>query len=335
MRHLLAALLTLSPVVAHAQPAVESFYKDRPIDLYVPTTPGGTFDIYGRLIGRFLGRYVPGNPTFVIRNMPGASGMQMLNFLYTTAPRDGSAIGLPPPQSAVNQIFEMPGVRYDARRFNWLFRIAPVVEVTFTWHTSPTRKIADGFERETLIGSIGPTSGGSIYMNQLNRLLGARFRIVSGYPGMTEIGLAIERGEVEGTTKPWAGLKSENPGWIAEKKVQLLLTYGRERFHEIPDVPVLGELAKTDLDRRVFQFLSSSPAIGRGFITTPGVPAERVAALRAGFMAMSKDAEFLREAEHLSVDLGPLDGAALQGLVEEAFSHGPDAVQRAKDASGL
>jgi tripartite-type tricarboxylate transporter receptor subunit TctC len=320
---------------ASAQTSVETFYKDKSIDLYVPSTGGGTFDVYARLVGKHLGRYVPGNPSFVIRNMPGASGMQMTNFLQSGAPRDGTAIGLPPPQSALNQIFQMPGVRYDARQLTWLFRVAPVVEVTFTWHTSPTRKAADLFTRETLIGSVGPNSGGAIYMNQLNNLLGAKTRLVHGYPGMTETLLAIERGEVEGGTKPWAGLKSENGEWLRDNKLQLLLTYGRERFEEIPDVPTLLELAKTDLDQRVFRFLSSSPAVGRALATTPGVPADRVAALRAGFMAMAKDAEYLNEARRLSVDLGPLEGGALQALVEETFSHAPDAVARAKEASGL
>jgi tripartite-type tricarboxylate transporter receptor subunit TctC len=330
----LMAALIAAPARA-ADDDVAAFYKDRNLDFYIPTTAGGSFDVYGRLIARHLGKHMPGAPNIVVRNMPGASGFAMTNWLYNVAPRDGTAIGLPPPQIALNQIMGFDGVRFDARKFNWLFRAAPVVEVTYTWFTSPTRSFADALLRETLIGSVGPSSGGAVYVNQMNVALGAKFRLVMGYPGSTEIHLAMERGEVEGSTKPWAGLKTENADWLRDKKLQFLVQYGRERSPELPDTPTLSELAVRDIDKSAFYFLSSGPAVGRSIAAPPGVAPERVAALRDALMRVSRDPDFLRDAKAQNIDLGPLDGASLQAIVEKTYAYPAEAVARARQASGL
>jgi tripartite-type tricarboxylate transporter receptor subunit TctC len=254
----------------------------------------------------------------------------MTTWLYSVAPRDGTALGLPPPQVALHQVMGMSDVKFDARRFAWIFRAAPVVELTYTWFASPTKSVADARRRVTVMGAVSPSSGGAVYLNELNSVAGTRFKIVTGYPGMTEINLAIERGEVEGTTKPWASLKVENADWLRDHKLNFLLQYGRERSPELPDVPTLSELAKTDLDREAFRLQASVPTIGRGFAAPPGVPAERIAALRAAFHDTARDADFLAEAKAQRIDLGPLDGPALQALVNETFGYSAEAIRRVK-----
>jgi tripartite-type tricarboxylate transporter receptor subunit TctC len=328
----------LSPVFSgHGWAASDPdpIFRDRTIEVYVGTGVGGSFDAYGRLFARHLGRHLPGLPNVVVRNMPGASGFSMTNWLYTVAPRDGTVIGVAPPQVAVNQAMLLDGVRYDARKFNWLFRAVHADETSYTWHTSKTHSIADAKLHETVMGAPAAGSGGAIYMNLMNATLGTKFKLVLGYVGTTEIHLAMERGEVEGTSKPWAGLKLENTDWLRDKKLQILVQYGRERSVELPEVPTLTELATNDLDRRAFRFLTASPTIGRSFFAPPGVPKERVEILRRAFKELLSDDEFLRDAKTQSAELGPLEGAVLQSLVDEAFSHSPEVVKRAKEASGL
>ena len=330
-----AFVLPFFPGAARAAADAGSIFKDRTIEVYVGTGAGGSFDGYGRLFARHLGRHLPGAPNVVVRNMPGASGFSMTNWFYTVAPRDGTVIAVAPPQVAVNQAMLLDGVRYDARKFNWLFRAVHADETSYTWHTSKTRSIADAKLHETVMGAPAAGSGGAIYMNLMNATLGTKFKLVLGYVGTTEIHLAMERGEVEGTSKPWAGLKLENADWLRDKKMQILVQYGRERSVELPDVPTLTELATNDLDRRAFQFLTASPTIGRSFFAPPGVPKERVEILRAAFKQLLSDDEFLRDAKAQSAELGPLEGPVLQSIVDEAFSHSPEVVKRAKEASGL
>jgi tripartite-type tricarboxylate transporter receptor subunit TctC len=336
MTSLIAAWVTLATAgTSPAAAAQDPIFKDKTIEIYVGTSSGGSFDIYGRLIARHLGAHLPGAPTVVVRNMPGASGFSMTNWLYNVAPKDGTVIGVAPPQVAVNQAMQLEGVRYDARKFNWLFRAVHADETSYTWHSSKTKSIADAKLRETIIGASAISSGGAIYMNLMNATLGTKFKLVLGYAGTTEVHLAMERGEVEGTSKPWAGLKVENADWIRDRKIQILVQYGRERAEELPDVPTLTELARNDLDRKAFQFLTVSPTIGRSFFAPPGVPQERVEILRTSFKGLLGDSDFLSDARAQAAELGPLEGAILQSLVEEAFGHPPEVVLRAKQAGGL
>jgi len=332
---LVALFLPFFPVWALAAGDQDSIFKDRTIELFVGSSAGGSFDGYGRLVARHLGRRLPGAPNVVVRNMPGASGFSMTNWLYNAAPRDGAVIGVAPAQLAVSQAMQLEGVRYDARKFNWLFRAVHADETSYTWHTSKTRSIADARLHETVIGAAAAGSGGAIYGNLMNATIGTKFKLVLGYAGTTEIHLAMERGEVEGTSRPWAGLKVENADWLRDKKIQILVQYGRERSPELSDVPTLTELATNELDRRTFEFLTTSPTIGRSFFAPPGVSNDRVEILRAGFRQLMDDHEFLRDAKAQAADLAPLEGAVLQSIVEEAFSHPPEVVKRARTASGL
>jgi tripartite-type tricarboxylate transporter receptor subunit TctC len=317
---------------ARAADAVETFYKDRTIDLVIGGSAGGSFDLYGRLVARFMGRHIPGEPRIVARNMPGASGFAAVQWTATAAPRDGSAFAILPPQLAIQQKLGMEGVKYDAGALTWIGRASPVVEVTYTWHGSPTKKIADAKTRETVMGSPAASSSGAVYLKQLNFIVGTKFRLVTGYPGTTEANLAMERGEIEGTSKPWNGLKSENAEWLRDKKLNILVQYGLTRSPELPDVPTLVELGPTEIDRDAFRFLATGPEMGRPFAAPPGLPPDRVFALRKAFMDTMEDPDLVAEAKRLNIDLGAAPGDYLQKFVADTLAFSPAAIARAKQA---
>ena len=216
----LVALAALA-VPAHAQNSVEAFYKGRTVELVVGTLPGGGYDLYGRLIARYLGKHIPGAPTVIVRNMPGAGHLRMANWLYNVAPRDGTVLATTPQSIAIEQALGTDGVQYDAGKFTYVGRAAPVVEVTYVWHTSKTQSIADARTRETVMGGSGAASPTVFYLKALNALAGTKFRVVAGFRGVSETELAVQREEVEGGTKAWASMKIDNAEWLREKKAKM------------------------------------------------------------------------------------------------------------------
>lgn len=329
-------LFAMVAIVAPALPAIadpiEEFYRDRAIDLVIGGSAGGSFDLYGRLVARHIGKHIPGRPRVVARNMPGASGFAAVQWIAFAAPRDGSAFAILPPQLALQQALGVEGPKYDARALTWIGRATPAVEVTYTWHTSPTRAIADAKTRETVMGSPAASSSGAVYLKQLNYIVGTRFRLVTGYPGTTETNLAMERGEIEGTSKPWNGLKAENAEWLREGKLNILVQYGATRSPELPDVPTLIELGPTELDREAFRFLAAGPEMGRPFAAPPDLPAERAALLRRAFAETLDDPDFRSEAAAAHIDIGAAGGEYLQQLVAQTLSAAPAAIARVKQA---
>lgn len=213
---------------ANAQ-APDSFYKGRPIELHVGAAPGGSYDLYGRLVARYIGKHIPGTPAVVVRNMPGAGGYTMTNWVFNVAPRDGTVLAIAPQAIAIEQALGQSVVQYDARKFTWIGRVAPVVEVTYTWRTSPTKSLADARKHETIMGGSGASSPTSFYLTVLNRLAGTRFKVISSYPSNSDVNLAMMRGEVEGGSKAWASLKVDNADWLRNKQVNILVQYADER----------------------------------------------------------------------------------------------------------
>jgi tripartite-type tricarboxylate transporter receptor subunit TctC len=329
-----AAGLTLAAGGAQAQDAVANFYKSRNIDMMVGTNPGGGYDLYARLVARYMGDHVPGKPAIVVKNMPGAGHLKMVNWMYNAAPKDGSVIGGAPQAIAIEQALKSEGIQYDSNKFIWVGRAAPVVEVTFTWHTSPTKTLEDARNRETIMGGSGPTSPTVFYLKLLNNLAGTNFKIIASYSGTAEVQLGIERGEIEGGSKAWESMKVDNADWLRDKKVNILLQYSTERAPDLPDVPLFSELGKTPEDKAALKLYALGNELGRAFMTTPGVPKERVAALQKAFMETMNSPELKAEAAKQKIAVGPLEGDKVAKLIADTLATPEPVLQKARENRG-
>jgi tripartite-type tricarboxylate transporter receptor subunit TctC len=304
---------------AAAQPA-DAFFKGKVINLYIGFAPGGTYDYYSRLVARFIGRHIPGNPTIVAQSMPGAGSFQAANFLYAVAPRDGTAMGMITQNAAIEEVLRSPGVQYKAAEFNWIGRVSGILEVHFTWKTSKAKIVEDAMQHEIPIAGTGPGSPSEGYPKLLNALAGTKFKVISGYPGSTQGMLAMERGEVDGALTSWHTLNRTRQDWLKNRDINLLIQYARDRHPDLPNVPTILDLAKTPEARQVFAFYIGNTLLGRSIVAPPGIPADRVASLREAFDAMLKDAEFRAELEKTQTEFDPAPGVAVQRFVEETAS---------------
>jgi tripartite-type tricarboxylate transporter receptor subunit TctC len=320
--------------VAAAQAAdpVADFYKGKTVEMYVGTPPSGGYDIYARLIADYIGRHIPGNPTLVVRNMPGAGHLTMTNHVYNSAPRDGTVLAIPQQIMAVQQAMgDNPGVRYDATKFNWIGRAVSVVTIAYTWHTSPTKTIEDARARETVMGTTGASSPTNIFLKSLNDFAGTKLKLISGYAGTNESELAMQRGEVEGVLADWTSFKIRGAEWIRDKKVNILVQWARERDPLLPDVRLVREVGRDDRNSQILEFYAMGNALGRSFLTTPDVPADRLKALREAFAKTMKDPEMLAFAKKSNIDIGPTaTGEEVHKLVNDTLNFAPDIVNEAK-----
>ena len=328
-----AALLMGASLPAMAQ-GVQPFYTGKTIELIVGYPPGGSNDVYGRAVARYIGRHIPGNPQVVFRNMPGAGSILAANHIYNVAPKDGTVLGLLAATNVLDERLGAPGVKFETAKFSWIGRVSSSVNVTAMWNTSKIKTIDDAMKSEASLGATGTGSTVYVYPNVLNRVLGAKFKLVMGYGGSNEAMLAMERGEVEGHSTSWEAYKSAHPDWIREKKINVVVQYGLSRHPDLPDVPTCVEIAKTDEQKQILRAIVNATEIGKAILSSPGIPGERVEALRKAFMDMTKDAEFVAELEKMRVELTPMDGAKLQELVQEVGNLTPDLVQKIKAVYG-
>ncbi len=322
-----ATAFALTATSASAQ-SIENFYNGKNVNMYIGFSAGGSYDFYGRLVARHIGKHIPGKPSLVAQSMPGAGSFKAANFLYAVAPKDGSALGIVSQNLALEEALGNKAVRYKSNDFNWIGRTTSIVEVHLTWNTSKAKTIQDVFSNETPVASTGPGSPSEGYPRLLNGMLGTKFKIIGGYTGSTAGMLAMERGEVDGALTSWNTLKVSKQDWLKNNKINLLVQYTLERSPELPNVPAVVELGKTQADKDLLAFYSGGGAVGRSFLTTPGVPADRVAALRAAFDAMSKDPAFLGEIEKTKSEFNPMSGEQLQKLVANMSKVSPDVVKR-------
>lgn len=323
-------LLGSMALSAHADP-VADFYRGKTMEMVVPTSPGGDYDLRARLVARHIGRFIPGNPSVTVRNMPGGLGVAAANYLARVAPRDGTVLHAIFQNMPVLQAIGTTGVEFDVRKFGWIGNTTNSPNVINAWHTTGIKTIQDVMQRELVVGAPGAASTSYIYPAALNQLAGTKFRIVTGYPGGNDVNLAMEKGEVGGRgSNSWASWKSGHPHWLAEGKVIILVQIGLQRAPDLPNVPLMSELAKNDEDRQVLTFMSADMGISRAFVTTPDVPADRMAALRRAFDQMVKDPEFLAEAGKTKMDISPSSGEEAQKVAESMLNMPPKIIQRAK-----
>src|ERR1700722_11154820 len=249
---LLAGLLCAASAQAQAPAqSVAEFYKGRNLSLIIPNAPGGSFDLYARLVADNLGRFIPGHPSIVPQNMPGAAGMQAANYLASIAPRDGSVMSVLVPNITLAQVLGLQAIAYDTRKLNWIGRIIATTATLFTWHTSGTKTLADLKTRETLIAGTGSLSQAEINSTMLNGVVGTKFKLIRGYKGSGEAALAVERGEADGTLMPGEFLKSAHADWISDGKISIVARYVRRPIPARPDVRSIYELAETAEQRSV------------------------------------------------------------------------------------
>ena len=317
-RKLLALALVLSAPMApaHAQ-AVADFYKGRTMELLIGYTTGGGYDTYGRLVSRHLGGFIPGKPNFVVRNLPGGGGRVLMGQMMNVAAKDGSVIATADQSLPLAQAMRDPGILFDAKALIWIGNPAADNNTVATWHTTGVTNMDEARKKEVVVGSTGPNTSSQIPY-AMNATLGTKFKVVSGYPGGNEINMSMENGETGARgSSPWSTWKATKPDWVRDKKIHIIAQVGLTRAADLPDVPLITDLATNEEDRAALRLLSAPATVGRPYFTTPGVPADRVKALRDAFSAMVKDEAFLEDAKKLGLDINPVSGEELQKIVAD------------------
>jgi tripartite-type tricarboxylate transporter receptor subunit TctC len=324
-----AAVLAGTPVRADA---IEDFYKGKTVSLVVSSSTGGGYDTLARLLTRFISRHLAGNPNIVIRNMPGAGGIVATNHLYTLAAKDGSVIGAVQNNTPFEPLFGTKEANYDPTKFNWLGSPSVETSILTVWHTSPANTLDDARKIELKMGSSGANSTPSFYGRLLNETLGTKLKLIVGYPGQNDALLAMERGELDGYPSVfYNSLVSTRPQWLPEKKVKLLVQYGAEKLPQLPNVPFVMDLVTKEEDRQLWRAAVGPIATGRPYLLPPGVPADRVAAMRKAFWDAFNDKEFL--AEQAKASLGadtPRTGEQIQDIIVQSYRSPPAVVERLK-----
>lgn len=312
---------------------VADFYKGKQVKLNVGTGPGGAYDTYARTLGRQLGKHIPGQPAVIMVNMPGAASLKAANYLATVAPKDGTELLAVVQSLPLVQAFDRTNARFDLADFNWIGNMSDAANATISWHTAPVKTIQEAQERELILGSTAPGSIGHLYPVLMNNVLGTRFKVINGYDSGESIDLALERGEVQGRGgMSWTGIKSARASWLQKKQINVLVQIGLRKEPDLPNVPLLTDLARNPQEREVLQFFSSLVALGRAVTAGPGVPPERVQALRRAFDATMKDPEFMASSEKQQLEVSPLRGEELQEIVTAMVHASPEVLERAKQA---
>ncbi len=323
-------LAAASGVLPAAAETTAEFFKGKTITINIGVPAGGDYDVRGRLLARHMDRHIPGAPAIVARNMPGAGGVVSANWLSALAPRDGTALLMVMQNMPLAQALQMEGVKFKSEEYNWIGNMTDSPNLLSVMSTSRVKTVEDARRMEATIASAGPGSGSYSYTAAANLIGGTKFRIVTGYAGGSHMNLAMERGEVDGRgSNAWSAWKSTKPDWIAEKKLVHLIQIALKRHPDLPDVPLLLELASNDLDRKVVRLLSADTAISKALATSPGVPPDRVEALRRAYDATMKDPKFLEEADKRGVDVNPVSGEEVQKIVTEIVETEPEVRRRA------
>ncbi len=326
----LAALL--AAVAASPAQAQSNFYAGKSINLAVGYTSGGGYDVVARLLARYMPDYIPGKPTFVVQNMPGAGSLKAMNFIYAAAPKDGLTFGTIGRGIPVEPLLSNKDAQFDVAKMNWIGSTSAETSVCAAWHTSKIKTWDDMQKTEFTAAGEGPASDADIFSAALKNAFGAKIRLVTGYPGGAEMALAIEREEVEGRCGwSWSSLKSTRPTWVPEKKLIPFLVLSLRKNPELPDVPVVTDFAKTDEQMQLLKLFLSRQEMGRPFVAPPGVTSERIAMLRKAFDDTMKDKAFVAEMEKNKLEVSPMTGKEVADMLNEIYAMPKDVADKARE----
>jgi tripartite-type tricarboxylate transporter receptor subunit TctC len=314
---------TLAGSTATAQP-VADFYKGKTIELHIGYTSGGGYDVYGRILARHMGKFIPGNPQIVPKNTPGAGSLRAANWLYAAAPKDGTAIGIVARGAAFDPLLGVTAAQFDGNKFNWIGSANDEVSVCVSWKDSDVKTYEDMLTKELVVGGTGPSADTDQFPKVMNAVLGTKMKLIPGYPGGNDISMAMERNEVKGRCAwSWSSVISTRMHWYKDKTINVLIQLAMHKHADLPDVPLIMDLAKTEEQRQIMTLVFARQTMGRPFMAPPGVPADRIALLRKAFMETMKDKEFLTEAEKGQLEITPVSGEELQALVAKAYATDP------------
>jgi tripartite-type tricarboxylate transporter receptor subunit TctC len=327
---LFAAALVPAPYAQAQSPA--DFYKGRNVELYIGYSVGGGYDIYARLLAKHMGKHIPGNPNVLAKNMEGAGSLRLANWLYNVAPKDGTAFGIIGRGTGFDPLLGRKGAQFDATKYTWLGSANNEVSVCVAWHTSGITKFEDLLTKELTVGGTGAAADTDQFPRIMNNMLGTKMKIVTGYPGGNDVGLAMERGEVNGRCGwSWSSVKATHQKWMDEKKIHILVQLALEKHPDLPEVPLVTDLATSDEQRQVLKLVFARQVMGRPFLAPPGIPADRVAALRKAFMDTLQDKDFLADAEKGQLEITPVSGADIQKLVIDTHQTPAEIAKKAGD----
>lgn len=324
---------SLAPAAAQS---AESFYKGKQVTVAIGTGVGGSHDQYGRLIARYMGKYIPGQPNLVPKNYPGAGGMALANTYWAQGPKDGSSFGIINRAIMFEPLFNAKNAKgqFDPRKYSWLGATDTVISVAVAWHTSPVRTWQDLRDKELIVGAVGAASGTTKEAYVMNNLLGFKYKVIMGYPGGSDVDLAMERGEINGRANlAYGGLKNRNMDQVKEGKLIILYQMGLQRHPEMPDVPLVLDFARNDEERQLLALNFLPSEVGYPFLAPPDVPADRVAALRTAFKLTTEDKALRADAAKQRLDINYISGERIEELMNQAYSASPDMVARILDLS--
>ncbi len=313
---------------AIADPA--DFYRGKTVDMLIGYRAGGGYDVYGRVVARHIGRHIPGQPNVVVKNLDGAGGLRLANFMAQQATRDGTAIAITGRNAAFEPLFGNKVAQYDGTTFGWVGSANKDVSLCVSMKGAEAVKYDDLLSKELIIAGTGAANETDQVPRVMNALLGTKFKLIPGYPTGNGLTLAMERREVFGRCGwSWSSILSTYPQWVKNGDINLLVQVAMEKHADLPDVPLILDVAKTKEQREILRVIFASLTLGRPFFTTPGVPADRLAALRKAFMATMADKVFLAEASKVKLEVSPVDGAAAEKLVAEIYASPKEIVAKA------
>ncbi len=328
------AVLALAAVGAEGAAAAD-FYKGKTVVLTVGSNPGGGYDGYARFLIRYWGKFIPGEPAFIVKNMPGASSLKAANHVYNVVPRDGTQIGGIQNGIVFEPLLRSMGkgreAKFDPMKINWIGATTKETSVMVVWHTTPFKNIEDIRKQQVLTGSAGAATSYSVFPRLMNATMGTNIRVVTGYRGTSDITLALERGEIHAMTGwDFSSLQSRKGDWIKDKKVRILVQFAKKKHPGMPDVPLASQFTTTKVNREVLELIAARQDLGRPYIAPPDVPADRLKALRDSYIAMLKDPAVLKEANRLRIDVDPSTAEECEAVVKAAYAASPEVVAKAR-----